>query len=539
MSENKPGIIAKAQWLSGNEHSARFQVRLTNYGAEAVYNPTISMGFHERLTITGHYGLMFAPADRPVSTVSGTLVLEKRLIEPGTFQEFTLSVQNGGAGAGSDPVLLPYTFSVNGSSANPPREFEPPTVPQDLRVTGTGAGVLTLEWDAATDNSGIAEYIVAYTSDWDGPELTVTTLAPKVTLNRLAPATEYVVRVRAADFAGNLSRWSDPVAAATTDALQDAGDWDVPRAPFVDYTAYPTPSIAEYARGSGVDGFLVGFLNTRPGGDKTLSWGGYQGDGDATTGDFGKEDFTAFTKNGGTPILSFGGASNAPLETSETDIAGIVAQYQGVIDNYQTKHLDFAFEGAILGDDAAQDRHTAAIGQLLQDNPGLKLSYTLPADGAPGSLVGFPPAAERLLNRLADAGIQPSLLNGLLMEFGQSAPADAFECCRIALDGMFTQVQAIWPQWSRQQVWRRIGATPMFGRNMNGKVFTLENMRQLAAFATEHQLGCLSGWDATRDHNQGTLPECSLSSNHPDLVRCTAVEQQPYDFAKIIARYRK
>ncbi|MFC0850254.1 hypothetical protein ACFH04_42095 [Streptomyces noboritoensis] len=118
-------------------------------------------------------------------------------------------------------------------------------------------------------------------------------------------------------------------------------------------TAYPTPSIAEYARGSGVDGFLVAsstparrrqdaLLGRLPGRRRRHHRRLRQG------------DFTAFTKNGGTPILSFGGASNAPLETSETDIAGIVAQYQGVIDNYQTKHLDFAFEGAILGDDAAR-----------------------------------------------------------------------------------------------------------------------------------------------------------------------------------------
>ncbi|MFF7638235.1 cellulose binding domain-containing protein [Kitasatospora sp. NPDC008050] len=172
-------------------------------------------------------------------------------------------------------------------------------------------------------------------------------------------------------------------------------------------------------------------------------------------------------------------------------------------------------------------RHVAAIGRLLQDNPALKLSYPLPADGDPTGVLGLTGESVRLLQRLAAAGIQPALINGALLGFGQGAPADVFDAVKNAPNGMFTQFQAVWPDWDGAKVWRRIGACPMFGRTFSDKVFTLENMRRLAAFATERNIGCLSGWTANRDAEPG------------GQVRGTGVDQQPYDFTKIIATYRK
>lgn len=318
---------------------------------------------------------------------------------------------------------------------------------------------------------------------------------------------------------------------STTEPLPACPAWDVPRSPFIDYTAWPTPQIAAYQQKTGLDGFRVGFLSTQPGGAKKLLWGGSPTvvdaasekslSGDATTSDYGKTDFAAFRKAGGQVILSFGGASNVPLEAEETDVANIVSAYEGVLGNYPLNYLDFDFEGGFIGNIPALERHTAAIAQIIRGNPGLKLSYTLPVDGAPG-LMGFNPDGVLLLQRLASAGIQPSLINGMSMEFGQGSSTNLFEASVGALNGMFTQIRSIWPSWNESQVWQHIGICPMFGRNNNGKVFTLENMHQLSRFAADRKIGCLSGWDATRDMN-GT----------------TGATQEPYAFSKIIARYRK
>ncbi|MEU4645050.1 fibronectin type III domain-containing protein [Micromonospora sp. NPDC023814] len=530
-------VIAVAEWLpNGNEWWANFQVTLTNYTDEDTIDPKIAFSFTDAHHIVNNYGLVFTPSESPVRTIEGVLVAEKKIIPAHGSQSFTLAMQNGGVGAGEDPKLLPQTFTVDGHSADPPADDEPPTTPRQVRALAAAAHSLSLEWDPSTDNLAVAGYEITF-HPADGPTATITTPRPNATVSGLAPSTTYTFQVRAYDISRNYSGYSESFTASTTEPLPDPGDWDAPRAPFVDYTAWPNPQLTEYANESGIDGFFTGFLVAKPGGDKKVYWGGYDSLGDATTSTHGKDDIAAFAARHGKTILSFGGASNVPLEEEETDVVKIAATYEAILANYNVNHLDFDFEGGFIHNDAGQDRHVAAISQVLQAHPSLKVSYTLPVDGAPGSLIGFNDGGVRLLHRLARAGIQPSLINGMLMEFGQTSPPDAYECCVIALNGMFTQISAAWPDWAPAKVWRRIGACPMFGRHINGKIFTLHNMRQLVEFAQERHLGCLSGWDATRDRNQGTLPECAdLSGN--DLAKCTYVEQQAYEFSKIIATYR-
>lgn len=537
MSNSQGLVFAWAEWLpGGNEWWANFRVLVSNYSAEDVVDPEISCTFAVPRLIRNNYGLEFTPSDRPTDVVTGRFVVERKIIKAGESQEFTLAMQDGGAGAGTDPTLLPNGFTVDGESAVPPVDNEPPTVPEKLRATGWASHSLQLTWEPSTDNVAVAAYEVDYRTP-GGEAHTLRTSTPGATVSRLNSLTEYRLRVRAIDVAGNRSELSEEISASTTAPLPDPGDWDAPRAPFVDYTAWPNPKLAEYGSLSEADAFFTGFLVAQPGGDKKVYWGGYPSLGDAATGDFGKEDMAAFTAQGGKVILSFGGASNVPLEEVETDVSKIVATYRAILANYGVAHLDFDFEGGFIHNQAGQERHVAAISQVLASQPGLKISYTLPVDGAPGSLVGFNDGGVRLLHLLADAGIQPSLINGMLMEFGQTSPPDAYECCVIALNGMFTQIAAAWPNWDEQKVWRRIGACPMFGRHINRKIFTLDHMRRLVEFARTHNLGCISGWDASRDYNQGRLPECA-DFNGQDLAKCTYVEQNPFDFSKIISAYR-
>ncbi|TDC01491.1 hypothetical protein E1091_02745, partial [Micromonospora fluostatini] len=532
---------------------ANLEVRIRNHTREDVVDPSIAFSFDAPTKIRNNYGLVFTPAEEPVTAVEGRLVAERKIIKAGAEQSFRLAVQDGGPGAGQDPDLLPVRFLVDGKIADPPADDEPPTDPTGLAVTGTTPHSVRLAWEASQDNIAVAGYEVAYQRPLSpGPRRratsgTVVTADPWATVAGLDPETTYSIQVRAVDVSGNTSGWSSAVPATTSAPLPDAGPWDARRAPFVDYTAWPNPKLAEYAQGvidefhderAVIDAFFTGFLVTVPGGDKKVYWGGYRDYGEATSSEFGKDDFAAFrAAHGGKVILSFGGASNAPLEAEETDVQKIVDTYHAIIVNYGISHLDFDFEGAFIHDYAGQERHVAAIAEVLQAHPTLQVSYTLPADGAPGSLEGFNDGGVALLHRLAAAGIRPALLNGMLMEFGQTSPADAYECCVVGLRGMHAQISAAWPQWSDAEVWRRIGACPMYGRHINGKVFTLTNMRQLVDFALDHDLGCVSGWDATRDLNQGRLPECQdLTGN--DVSKCTYVEQRSHEFLHVLSAFQ-
>lgn len=68
------------------------------------------------------------------------------------------------------------------------------------------------------------------------------------------------------------------------------------------------------------------------------------------------------------------------------DVSKIVDIYLKAIANYGLTLIDF--EGGFLGHTDALDRHIAAITEVIKAKPDIKISYTLPVDGAPG-LIGF------------------------------------------------------------------------------------------------------------------------------------------------------
>lgn len=523
-------VYAVPEWVSQGEWYANVQITVSNYQDDDLYDPEISFRVDADQNVTNNYGLMWT---REGDVITGRLVTERKLIPAGDSQVFTVGISRSAAGVGP----LPREFKVNGYDAVPPEDKEPPSVPSGLRTELVGATQATVAWEPSTDNIAVAGYYVHRSGD----DSVIRVTKPSVQLRMLNSTTEYRVQVEAVDLAGNRSGLSQQLNFTTTEPLPDPGSWDVPRAPFVDYMAWPNPHISRYGEQSGLDGFMLGFLVANP--QRKLAWGGLAGEEwQADKSSHGKTDIAAFRSQGGKVVISAGGASGEPIEAAEENVQKIVAEYEGVIANYQLTHLDFDFEGGFMENAAAHQRHVSALSEVLRKHPKLKISYTLPADAqlTEGS-AGFSPSGLRFLTTIAESGIQPGLINGMLMEFGQNSPPDAGECTIIGLRAMHAQVAILWPQWSQEKVWNRLGACPMFGYHINGKCFTLDHMRRLVEFAHEHKLGSLSGWDATRDHNQGNpdvTPMCTVGAGCPDLYRCTCVEQHPFDFCKIIALYK-
>lgn len=550
-NEFKLNAVVKAGWAAGaGPWWAACTISITNFTDGVILDPVIEFDMPGGQPISMNSGFSF---NRVGDHVTGHLQDWLKKIAPHSTIEFSIGVTGNGSALG----LLPNNFKLDGVSADVPDYDEAPSVPQDL-VAKTGSKTVSLSWRPSTDKFAVDSYIVKY-SRVNGPGgkepgLTRQTRTNSITIGGLEPSATYKFRVSAVNIAGTVSERSHPIRVTTLRPLPDRGDWTMRRAVFIDYTAYPTPQVSRYSAQSGLTGYFLGFVVARPGGDKKVYWGGNSSivdsnadtsvdasagtfPGDATISGYGKQDIQALRAMGGDVILSFGGASNVPLEMEETNIDRMVDIYDQVIRNYGLTHIDFDFEGAMMHNTAAQDRHVAVMADLLMSHPTLQISYTLPVDGAPGSLEGFNDGGVNFLKKLEENDIQPSLINGMLMEFGQSSPSDAYECCVIGLEGMYRQIKTIFTQWSDEKIWRRMGACPMFGRHNNGKIFTLEHQRQLVEFATEKNLGCLSGWDATRDANQGSLDVCNDLTGG-DLAKCTYVKQKPFDFAKVIQTYK-
>nr|CTQ95786.1 Chitinase (EC 3.2.1.14) [Kibdelosporangium sp. MJ126-NF4] len=89
-------------------------------------------------------------------------------------------------------------------------DSEAPTVPGNPRSTGTTSDSVSLAWDAATDNVGVAGYDV-----YNGNAFAVSTASATATVTGLAADTSYSFTVRARDAAGNQSAASTAVTART------------------------------------------------------------------------------------------------------------------------------------------------------------------------------------------------------------------------------------------------------------------------------------------------------------------------------------
>ncbi|MGH8877967.1 MAG: glycosyl hydrolase family 18 protein, partial [Stackebrandtia sp.] len=106
--------------------------------------------------------------------------------------------------------------AVTATTLDPGDDTTPPSVPEGLAATDSTSDSVSLSWDAATDDSGIAGYNVYR----DG-ELATSVTETSATVSGLAPVTEYSFTVAARDKYDNLSAESDPVAATTEDVVGD------------------------------------------------------------------------------------------------------------------------------------------------------------------------------------------------------------------------------------------------------------------------------------------------------------------------------
>jgi chitodextrinase/flagellar hook assembly protein FlgD len=99
--------------------------------------------------------------------------------------------------------------STNLSRQTPPDTLAP-TVPRGLRVSKRGTDQVTLVWEPATDNLGVASYEIYRDGTLSG-----TSTTPTAVVGSLSPATTYAFTVLAVDVRGNKSAQSVAVSATT------------------------------------------------------------------------------------------------------------------------------------------------------------------------------------------------------------------------------------------------------------------------------------------------------------------------------------
>jgi len=293
--------------------------------------------------------------------------------------------------------------------------------------------------------------------------------------------------------------------------------------PYCDATLWPLYSI-ENTTTSTVCNYILAFVvddPTKPG--PNGCWGGFSS---YDTSHY-KTKIQQLRALGGDIMVSFGGANGQELATitPTNNLSALVNAYQHIITSYQLKYIDFDIEGAAVADTVSIDLRCKAIKQLLINNPGLKVWFTLPVMPTGLDFNGL----RCMRTAIVKHGIDLEGVNIMAMDYGaffgnmggyaiQAADSLFSQLTKAYSDGGFTKTPA--------QVRKKVGVTPMIGQNdVIGEIFYLNDATALLNYAISKNIGLLSMWSINRDQ-----PCASASS---PLYSCTQIPQSPYAFTSI------
>ena len=297
-----------------------------------------------------------------------------------------------------------------------------------------------------------------------------------------------------------------PAVGGTTPApgSAPAGAGDGPAAyrfaPYADLSGWPVPDLATIRQGSGVDRISLGFVVKNTAGACDPTWGGFDVYPATGANAYQRAQILAFRQGGGDVVVSFGGAAGTELALVCDSVTDLAAAYRAVIDAYGVAHLDFDIEGAAINDTAANTRRAQAIAKLQQADPALVVTYTLPAETS-----GLIASGLAVIDDAVKHGVDIAAVNIMAMNFSgvgdSTGKMGTFAIqAGTALHG---QLATFYPALSAQQRWRKVGVTPMIGVNdFADQVFTVQDARDVAAWAGTQHIGMLGMWSLGRDEGE-------------------------------------
>lgn len=286
-------------------------------------------------------------------------------------------------------------------------------------------------------------------------------------------------------------------------------------APYVD-VVLPGPSLAEISKKVGLKYFTVAFALGGSGGCEP-SWGGREPITDKGI----IENIRGLQELGGQVIVATGGALGPYLETACASVVDLVEAYIKILDTVKTDHLDIDIEASVPADTV-----TRALAEVQEKRPNTTVRLTLMVQGDDYGLT--PELGVNFLKKAKANNLRVDIVNPMTMEFGTSK-SDWGEAVILALESTKKQMSDIWPELTDQALYAMLGATPMIGRNFNGKIFTQDHAKSLIKYAKEKNLGYLGFWSVSRDN--GKCPNGGISPS------CSSIKQEEYEFCKIFGEY--
>jgi hypothetical protein len=301
------------------------------------------------------------------------------------------------------------------------------------------------------------------------------------------------------------------------------------------YEMYDTSTdLAALSQQSGARDLSLAFLQTAASGSCTAYW-----DGDTSqpiaASSFGA-DIAQIQAHGGNVIPSFGGytadTTNTDIADSCTSVPAIAAVYESLITTYHVPRIDLDVEATSLTNTDGINRRNEAIALTeawaAAHHRHIQFSYTLPTFPT-----GLPAAELGVLRSAVADGAKISTVNLLTFDYYFGTEQDMVADTEGAADGLFSQLQSLYPTANARQLWHMIGVTEMPGIDDFGpdETFSTANAVTILHWAQRQGIGLISFWALQRDN--GGCPGTKGAGT------CSGVTQPTWYFSHVFEHFTR
>ncbi|MGY1438099.1 chitinase [Streptomyces reniochalinae] len=231
----------------------------------------------------------------------------------------------------------------------------------------------------------------------------------------------------------------------------------------------------------------------------------------------------AIQQAGGDVTPSVGGWSGNKLGEACSSAEDLAAAYQKVIDAYGLKSIDIDIEASEVENAEVRQRVVDALKIVKEKNSGIKVYVTF------GTTPQGPTAdGKDLIAKGAAAGLDVDGWTVMPFDFGDGT-TDMAAATKSAVDGLKNEVKAAYGL-SDAEAYGKSGLSSMNGTtDVQGEQVSPGDFQQIVDYAKDKGLSRVSFWAVNRDRS------CAGGGSPGDS--CSGVDQQEWEFSKILAGY--
>lgn len=236
-----------------------------------------------------------------------------------------------------------------------------------------------------------------------------------------------------------------------------------------------------------------------------------------------EETIKAVQAAGGDITPSIGGWSGNKLGEACAGPEELAGAYQKVIDAYGLKSIDIDIEASEIENAEVRQRVIDALKIIKTDNEDIKVYLTFGTTPAGPNEMG-----KDLVQKGADAGLDVDGWVVMPFDYGDGT-TDMAAATKSAVDGLKDTVAAAYDV-SDEEAYAKSGFSSMNGKtDVEGESVSAADFRETVEYAKEHNLARVSFWAVNRDR------ACEGGGSAGDA--CSGIDQQPWEFSKILAGY--